>query len=137
MNQPKNMSNLPPEILIPIFVQLPIKDLVNLSKTCKRLNDIFEDELVWEQKVLLEYDINLKRMKEQSYKAEHNCIPKDLYRLLHKYGKLLGMWHRKYGPSPRGSVYQVLILIYIILPNRFDYIKYTYYYLITLLAGCL
>ena len=123
MNQPKNISNLPPEILIPIFVQLPIKDLVNLSKTCKRLNDIFEDELVWEQKVLLEYDINLKRMKEQSYKAEHNCIPKDLYKLLHKYGKLLGMWHRKYGPIPRGSVYQVLI--YIILPNIFDYL-YTY-----------
>ena len=108
MNQPKNMSNLPPEILIPIFVQLPIKDLVNLSKTCKRLNDVFEDELVWEQKVLLEYDINLKRMKEQSYKAQHNCSPKDLYRLLHKYGMLLGMWHRLQC-GPRGSVYQVLV----------------------------
>ena len=102
------MSNLPPEILIPIFVQLPIKDLVNLSKTCKRLNDVFEDELVWEQKVRLEYGINLKRMKEQSYKAEHNCSPKDLYRLLHKYGKLLGMWHRLQC-GPRGSVYQVLV----------------------------
>ena len=107
MNQTKNLSNLPPEILIPIFVKLPVKDLFNLSKTCKRLNDVFEDELVWEQKVLLEYDINLKRPKEQSYKAEHNCSSKDLYKLLQKYGKLLGMWQRtKF--EPRGSIYQVI-----------------------------
>ena len=99
--------NLPPEILIQIFVKLPVNDLFNLSKTCKRLNDVFQDEMVWEQKICLEYGIDLKRLKEKSYKYENNCSPKDLYQLLHKYGKLLGTWQRT-NFEPWGSIYQVI-----------------------------
>ena len=49
------LVSLPPEILIIIYEKLPVRDGCNLSGTCKKLFDIFQDELIWEKKTLLDY----------------------------------------------------------------------------------
>lgn len=50
-----NLTSLPPEILMSIFHNLPVRDGCQLSACCKQLYEIFQVELIWEQKILKDY----------------------------------------------------------------------------------
>ena len=50
-----NLTSLPPEILISIFHNLSVRDGCQLSACCKQLYEIFQVELIWEQKILKDY----------------------------------------------------------------------------------
>ena len=114
MAEPISVANLPPEILIPIFVHLPVKDGCQLSVTCKRLYEIFQIEFIWEKKILHDFRINVKTPKEQHSKAEKSVTAFEFYKsILHKYGKLLGVWQRK-SFGHYGSIFQVRMLSYLL-----------------------
>ena len=104
----KYFADLPPEILIQIFIDLPIKDGVQLALTCKNCYEVFQVEFIWETKIILEYGINVRRPKEIKCKSEMSVTAQDFYKnILYKYGKLLGTWQRKsYGYY--GSIFQVI-----------------------------
>ena len=98
-----SLDNLPPEVLIEIFLQLPVDDCLILSKTCKSLSEISNIDLLWEKKIFLDFGI-----KVDTKKIEHSFLsPKIFYRhILYKYGKLLGAWQlATFGHY--GGLYQV------------------------------
>ena len=104
-----NLATLPAEILIPIFVQLPAKDGFNLSLSCKRLHEIFQHEMIWEKKIILNHGINVKRPKEEMLKHEIGITAANFYKfVLYKFGHLLGVWQRtNFGHY--GAIYQVCV----------------------------
>ena len=95
------LSSLPPEVLTRIFLKLPAEDCVNLAKTCRFTNDISKIEFIWENKIQIDFGIDVKK-EEQSGPS-----PRAFYwQVLQKYGKLLGLWQATtYGH--RGGLFQV------------------------------
>ena len=83
------LSDLPPEILIRIFCNLPVKDILSLACTCLKFKDISTDNFVWEEKIYQDYRLKTKKCPD----AEGDLSPQNFYRfILHKYGKHLGLW---------------------------------------------
>jgi len=104
----KMFADLPPEILIQIFIDLPIKDGVQLASACKNCYEVFQVEIIWETKILMEYGINVRRPKEIKCKSEMPVTAQDFYKhILYKYGQLLGTWQRK-SFGYYGSIFQVV-----------------------------
>jgi hypothetical protein len=95
------LTNLPPEVLTRIFLQLPAEDCLNLSKTCRFINDTSKIEFIWENKIEIDFGIDVKK-ENQSGQS-----PRAFYwQVLQKYGKLLGLWQAtSYGH--RGGLFQV------------------------------
>ena len=105
----KMFADLPPEILIQIFIDLPIKDGVQLASACKNCYEVFQVEIIWETKILMEYGINVRRPKEIKCKSEMPVTEQDFYKhILYKYGQLLGTWQRK-SFGYYGSIFQVIL----------------------------
>ena len=103
------LLNLPPEVLIEVFLRLPIKDCLKLAKTCKAMAEIANIDIFWEKKMRLDFHIKVDQNKSRdsctASKAKH------FYRnILHKYGKLLGVWQLStFGHY--GGLYQVNLLL--------------------------
>ena len=97
------LSNLPPEVLTRIFLQLPADDCVNLAKTCRFTNDTSKIEFIWENKILIDFGIDVKKENQSG------PSPRAFYwQVLQKYGKLLGLWQATtYGH--RGGLFQVIM----------------------------
>jgi len=84
-----SLSELPPEILIEIFLHLPVTDCLILSKTCKTMSQVSTIDLFWEKKIYHDFGIQLGIKKT----PQLSISPKMFYRyVLHKYGRLLGLW---------------------------------------------
>ena len=97
--------SLPPEVIMGIFLELPIPDGARLAQTCKKLHSVFSIELFWEKKILREFGIDLSR---SSQKCDEK-YPSHFYKsVLHKYGQVLGLWQRT-SFSYYGSMVQVTI----------------------------
>jgi len=84
-----SLNSLPPEVLIEIFLRLPVNDCLILSKTCKTMAEISNIDLLWEKKIYLDFGI-----KVDTKETVHlSSSPKIFYRhVLYKYGRLLGVW---------------------------------------------
>ena len=100
-----SLINLPPEVLVRIFFQLPVKDCFNLAKTCRFTNQISKIELLWDNKILEDFGIDVKQAGSSGPSS------RAFYRhVLSKYGKLLGLWQATtYGYY--GGLFQVSILL--------------------------
>ena len=106
------LANLPPEVLTRIFLQLPAEDCVNLAKTCRFTNDISKIEFIWENKILIDFGIDVKK------EDQPGPSPRAFYwQVLQKYGKLLGLWQATtYGH--RGGLFQVHTIFFYV--NKTD-----------------
>ena len=97
------LATLPPEILAEILSHLDLKDLFNVSQTCKRLSAAAQIQEVWEKKASLKFGIRLKPRKNFE---SHS--PKQFYRkVLLPYGRCLGLWQRQ-NFSHYGNLTQVV-----------------------------
>ena len=101
-----SLLTLPPEVLIEIFLNLPVQDWLRLSKSCKILAGIADIDILWEKKIEQDFGINVGSKDVTNY-LKCSSFPKQFYRhILHKYGRLLGTWQLStFGHY--GGIYQV------------------------------
>ena len=106
-----SFNNLPPEVLLKIFYNLPVRDIRNAIQTCKALNDILNSDVFWEKKI--QYDFKLDLKKDEEVRLSF----KDFYlKILHPYGQLIGIWQvSSYGDY--GGIFQVSIQFKFIIYN--------------------
>ena len=99
------LTDIPPEVLLRIFLQLPAEDCFNLANTCKFTYQISKIELLWDTKIQEDFGINVKEAGSSGPSS------RAFYRhVLFKYGKLLGIWQATtYGYY--GGLFQVSILL--------------------------
>ena len=100
-----SLTDIPPEVLLRIFIQLPAEDCFNLANTCKFTHQISKIEVLWDTQIREDYRINVKVARSLGPSS------RTFYRhVLSKYGKLLGIWQAKtYGHY--GGLFQVSILL--------------------------
>ena len=101
-----SLQTLPPEVLIEIFLNLPVNDCLKLSKSCKTMTEIANIDLLWEKKIQLDFGIKVN--PKSSNDSKITSFPKKFYRyVLHRYGRLLGSWQlATFGHY--GGLYQVI-----------------------------
>ena len=101
-----SLQTLPPEVLIEIFLNLPVNDCLKLSKSCKTMAEIANIDLLWEKKIQLDFGIKVNPKRSNDSKI--TSFPKKFYRyVLHRYGRLLGSWQlATFGHY--GGLYQVI-----------------------------
>ena len=100
-----SLTDIPPEVLLRIFLQLPAEDCFNLANTCKFTYQISKIEFLWDTKIKENFGINVKEAGSAGPSS------RAFYRhVLSKYGKLLGIWQATtYGYY--GGLFQVSIHI--------------------------
>ena len=100
-----SLTDIPPEVILRIFLQLPAEDCFNLANTCKFTYQISKIEFLWDTKIREDYGINVKDAGSSGPSS------RAFYRhVLSKYGKLLGIWQATtYGHY--GGLFQVSILL--------------------------
>ena len=100
-----SLTDIPPEVLLRIFLQLPAEDCFNLANTCKFTYQISKIEFLWDTKIREDYGINVKDAGSSGPSS------RAFYRhVLSKYGKLLGIWQATtYGHY--GGLFQVSVLL--------------------------
>ena len=82
-----SLTDIPPEVLLRIFIQLPVEDCFNLANTCKFTYQISKIEFLWDTKIKEDFGINVKEAGSLGPSS------RAFYRhVLSKYGKLLGIW---------------------------------------------
>lgn len=82
-----NLLEFPSEVLIAISCSVPAPDLANFSRVHSIIHTVVTDEEVWMARARKDYKIVLNKLEGFS--------PREFYQLvLHKYGKLLGLWKR-------------------------------------------
>ena len=96
-----SLDRLPPEVLVKIFLHLPIKDIFNLSRSCKSCANIGQINLFWEQKIFKDFGIIVKN-------NVNNHDAKTFYQhVLYKFGHHLGLWQRT-NFQYHGSLFQLV-----------------------------
>ena len=83
------IETLPLEILVKIFSYLRVNEALRLALTCKRLSLITQEEFFWQDLIKKEFGIDLRQAKSRP-------VPAKIFyqKVLHKYGRFLGLWQR-------------------------------------------
>ena len=82
------MLDLPPELLLRVLCELPVRDALRLAETCKALHRACEIDQFWEEKIRRDYGLTSLPKTDDGRPSLKN-----FYKLvLHQYGKLLGLW---------------------------------------------
>ena len=106
-----NITDLPPEVVIKIFLYLPLKDCLRFSRVCKDFSEIGNTDLVWEKRIAQDFRVTIKKKDEgltESFDSEPEITSKLFYRhVLFKYGKLLGLWQNVTN-GHYGGLFQVI-----------------------------
>ncbi|KAM9754575.1 F-box only protein 31 isoform 2-T2 [Menidia menidia] len=92
---PQSLSELPPELLVEIFSQLPGIVLPNVALVCKKFRQILNTETIWRRRCVEEFGMNedLRKMEAGGVSSQ------DLYvKLLYPYRHILGLWQPDIGP---------------------------------------
>ncbi|XP_051884588.1 F-box only protein 31 [Pristis pectinata] len=92
---PRNVLDLPPELLVEIFCFLPGVSLPGLAAACKKFHQILSTDTIWRRRCRAEYGVseNLRRLETVGIAC------RDLYiKLLHPYRNILGLWQPDIGP---------------------------------------
>ena len=99
------LETLPIEILLNIYSYLKVNEALRLSLTCKRLSLITQEEFFWQDVIKKEFGIDLRQAKTRP-------IPAKLFyqKVLHKYGRFLGLWQRL-TLGHYGSLIQVMLIL--------------------------
>ncbi|KAJ3311306.1 hypothetical protein HDV04_004114 [Boothiomyces sp. JEL0838] len=97
------IDDLPTECVIAIAKRMSAMDLLSFSSTSKHFFEIANDNSIWLShctNILKPHSPSLAyltRIKNAVFKKTHFYKSfKQLYRLLHKYAKFLGLWHPDY-----------------------------------------
>ncbi|KAJ3257984.1 hypothetical protein HK103_004118 [Boothiomyces macroporosus] len=97
------IDDLPTECVIAIAKRMSAMDLLSFSSTSKHFFEIANDNSIWLshcKNILKNHSPSLAyltRIKNAVFKKTHFYKSfKQLYRLLHKYAKFLGLWHPDY-----------------------------------------
>ncbi|XP_060693519.1 F-box only protein 31 isoform X3 [Hemiscyllium ocellatum] len=122
--RPRNLLDLPPELLVEIFCFLPGVSLPSLAAACKKFHQILNTDTIWRRRCRQEYgvsenqrrlevvgiacrDLYIKRIKPRFKSGRfvkllpdnENVEHRDVYtRLLHPYRNILGLWQPDIGP---------------------------------------
>ncbi|XP_067854335.1 F-box only protein 31 isoform X2 [Heptranchias perlo] len=94
-SRPRNVLDLPPELLVEIFCFLPGVSLPGLAAACKKFHQILSTDTIWRRRCRVEYGVseNLRRLETVGIAC------RDLYiKLLHPYRNILGLWQPDIGP---------------------------------------
>jgi len=87
MESTLNLVDLPSDVLIEILCSVPASGLAMISQVHSLLYTVANNEEVWIARAKQDYKVILKKSEGFS--------PRDFYQLvLHKYGKLMGLWKR-------------------------------------------
>lgn len=92
---PRNVLDLPPELLVEIFCLLPGMSLPGLAASCTKFHQILATDTIWRRRCRAEYGVseNLRRLETMGIAC------RDLYvKLLHPYRNILGLWQPDIGP---------------------------------------
>ncbi|XP_075870946.1 F-box only protein 31 [Nelusetta ayraudi] len=92
---PQSLVELPPELLVEIFSELPGTSLPKVALVCKKFRQILNTETIWRRRCIEEFG-----MKDDLRKIEVGGVSShDLYvRLLHPNRHILGLWQPDIGP---------------------------------------
>ncbi|XP_067905056.1 F-box only protein 31-A isoform X3 [Heterodontus francisci] len=93
--RPRNLLDLPPELLVEIFSLLPGVSLPGLAAACKKFHQILSTDTIWRRRCRVEYGVleNMRRLETVGIAC------RDLYiKLLHPYRNILGLWQPDIGP---------------------------------------
>jgi len=94
-----SLLNLPPEMLVSIFCHLPAPAICSFRSCCSLLRTLSDHPRVWIARAKEDYGARLGA----------GSIPREVYqRLLHRYGRLRGLWQRT-DLSPYGGVLKVFV----------------------------
>ncbi|XP_063437101.1 F-box only protein 31-like isoform X2 [Mytilus trossulus] len=93
------LTNLPPELIIRILEDLPGRDIGRLSRTCTQLRSICRTDIIWQKLCQQICDIKVEEWDTTYY----NIYTK----VLHKYGRCLGLWRRNM--RPYGGLMQIKV----------------------------
>ncbi|XP_072926638.1 F-box only protein 31 isoform X3 [Hemitrygon akajei] len=130
---PRNVLDLPPELLVEIFCFLPGVSLPGLAAACKKFHQILSTDTIWRRRCRAEYgvsenqrqletvgiacrDLYIKRVDPRLKSARFvkllpDCVKVDhrnVYtHLLHPYRNILGLWQPDIGPY--GGLLNVLV----------------------------
>ncbi|XP_033754683.1 F-box only protein 31-A-like [Pecten maximus] len=87
----RNITDLPPEILVKVFSFLPGKTLGNVCKTCTCFREATNIDSIWQTRCASEYNFTQLEGWNSSYQ--------DVYKkILFKYGSLRGLYQREFKP---------------------------------------
>ncbi|XP_067905057.1 F-box only protein 31-A isoform X4 [Heterodontus francisci] len=103
--RPRNLLDLPPELLVEIFSLLPGVSLPGLAAACKKFHQILSTDTIWRRRCRVEYGVleNMRRLETVGIAC------RDLYiKLLHPYRNILGLWQPDIGPY--GGLLNVVIM---------------------------
>ncbi|XP_050397811.1 F-box only protein 31 [Patella vulgata] len=82
---------LPPELLMKIVSYLPARDVSSVCQSCKKLLQLADQELVWQNLIKAEFNI---RNQLSNYHGSY----KDVYtKILYEYKNMLGLWQPEMG----------------------------------------
>ncbi|XP_062923359.1 F-box only protein 31 isoform X1 [Mobula hypostoma] len=130
---PRNVLDLPPELLVEIFCFLPGVSLPGLAAACRKFHQILSTDTIWRRRCRAEYgvsenlrqletvgiacrDLYIKRVdpwlkSARFVKLLPDCVKvdhRDVYtHLLHPYRNILGLWQPDIGPY--GGLLNVLV----------------------------
>ncbi|KAK3086110.1 hypothetical protein FSP39_013713 [Pinctada imbricata] len=83
-----HIVDLPPELLFQILRHLPGPDIGRVCQTCRKLREIGSVDSLWQIKCRIEYKYAVEGGLENS------SYYKIYSKVLHKYGKSVGLWRR-------------------------------------------
>ncbi|XP_075045423.1 F-box only protein 31 isoform X2 [Mixophyes fleayi] len=121
---PRNLLQLPPEILVEIFSCLPGTELPPLGLVCRKFRQVLGTDTIWRRRCRREYGVqeNLRKLEVTGVSCREvyvkrinprvksgrfmkilpdyeNMEYRDVYtRLLHQYRDILGLWQPDLGP---------------------------------------
>ncbi|ESO91018.1 hypothetical protein LOTGIDRAFT_233514 [Lottia gigantea] len=86
-----HILDLPPELLLNILSYLPATDVSSVCQTCTKLNEVADQEIVWQNLIKSEFNI-------KNHIGCYDGSYKDVYtKVLHKYKDMLGIWQPEMG----------------------------------------
>lgn len=100
------LSEFPAEVLVHIYIHLRPGDMCRLSRTCRRLQEAFYIERIWEEKARREFNIDLSANNSSSTLENRPTARKFYLLILRRYGRALGLWQRQ-NVEFYGALFQV------------------------------
>lgn len=76
-----NIDNFPDEILIKIFMDSDVKDIIHLCRVSKRFNTICSDQAIWSRKVDKDFSSSLQNIIDSL--RSRGFMDKDIYHILY------------------------------------------------------